>query len=194
MVVTMALFMISCESDEEDTTSPLAGTWELTNLMQSALYTAAQDIPSIGKSVGDTLGAGEMVWAEFSALGVEATAELFDDGTYTLAGFLPDPSDTLGFAPDTVSFNDSGDWTTADDLSTLLLDGAARDFPPSGEAGPIEVDDVDNPTTIDMTYSDVGQRVVVLPVDTDLDGVPDLMIPDVSINDYSSSTLGFTKQ
>lgn len=188
------VFFVGCEDENDDDVSPLVGTWVMSNMEQTALYTAAADVANLGISAGDTLGGGTVPWAAFSALGITAEAELFDDGTYTLTGTFPDANDTLGFDLGTVDLDDAGDWSGADDLSTLLLDGSIYVIPPSGVAGPITVDDVDNPTTIDMTYADQETITVVLPVDANGDGVPDMFVADVPVINTSSTTLGFTKQ
>ncbi len=188
------VFFIGCEDDDDEDVSALVGTWTMTNMVQSASYAATVEITALGIPAGTVLGGGTVPWAAFSGLGVTAEAELFDDGTYTLTGTFPDANDTLGFDLGTVDLDDAGEWSGAEDFSTLLLDGAIYVIPPSGVAGPITVDDVDSPTTIDMTYADVETITVVLPVDANSDGIPDMFVPGVSVINTSSTTLGFTKQ
>ncbi|NOZ74304.1 MAG: hypothetical protein GXO90_02860 [FCB group bacterium] len=195
LILALGLFLAGCESDDNTTDqNPLVGTWVLNNMEQTALYTVAVDLATLGLTAGDTLGGGTVDWATLSAMGVNATAELFEDGTYSLNGNVAQASDTLGFAPTLIPLSDQGVWEAADDLSTLLLNGAAQDFPPSGVAGPITVDDVNNPTTISMTYSEQESETVVLPVDVNGDGIPDMFVDDVPINAYSTTTLGFAAQ
>jgi len=188
------VFFIGCEDDDDDDVSALVGTWTMTNMVQSASYAATVEITSLGIPAGTVLGGGTVPWAAFSGLGVTAEVELFDDGTYTLTGIFPDANDTLGFDLGTVDLDDAGEWSGAEDLSTLLLDGSIYVIPPSGVAGPITLDDVDNPTTIDLTYANVETVTVVLPVDANSDGIPDMFVPGVSVINTSSTTLGFTKQ
>jgi len=195
LILALGVFLAGCSSDDTTTNqNPLVGTWVMNNMEQTALYTLAADMPTLGLAAGDTLGGGTVDWTTLSAIGVNATAELFDDGTYSLSGNVPQANDTLGFTPSLIMLSDQGVWEAADDLSTLLLNGAAQDFPPSGVAGPITVDNVDNPTTISMTYSEQESITVVLPVDANQDGIPDMFVPDVPVNAYSTTTLGFAAQ
>ncbi len=194
LMVVGIVFFVGCAEEEEEEVHPLVGTWDMTNMEQSSLYTAADTILEIGKFPGDTLGAGAMTWAEFSALGVSATAVLKEDETYTLSGNFPISNDTLGFTPSVVPLNDLGTWTAPEPLSTLLLEGSIYVIPPSGEPGEIEVDDIDNPTTLSISYSEVEADTVVLPIDLTGDDIPDMFLPDIPINSASSTTLGFEKQ
>ncbi len=175
---------------------PLVDTWDMTNMEQFSLYTVADTIFVIGMLPGDTLGAGAMTWEEFSALGVSATLELKEDNTYRLSGNFPIFNDTLGFTPSVFPLEDQGTWTAPEPLSTLLLDGGIYDIPPSGEPGDIAVDDLDDPTTLSISYSEIEEDTVVLLIDISdpPDGIPDMFLPDIPINEASSTTLGFTKQ
>jgi hypothetical protein len=181
-------FFVACEKTEEEETHPLVGTWEMTNMEQTSTYIADANLTTIGKAKGDTLASGTMTWTQFSAMGVSATVILKDDETFTLTGNLPLASDTLGVAPTIVPLNDQGTWVAADDLSTLLIDGQLYDI-----GGVLTLDDEDNPTVISMTYSEASPDTVVLPIDANQDGIPDMFLPDVPIVEHSTTTLGFTK-
>lgn len=191
------VFFIGCEDDDADDVSPLAGTWVMTNMEQTALYTSVNDLTSLGLPIaaGDTLGGGTVTWAVFNGyFGVEASIEIFEDGTYLLEGTFPVSNDTLGYTISTIDLSDPGTWEAADDLSTILLAGAAYVIPPSGEQGPITVDDVDNPTTLGITYGEVETITTILPVDANQDGTDDMWVPDISVVSASSTTLAFEKQ
>jgi len=181
-------FFVACEKTEEEE-HPLVGTWTMTNMEQTSTYKADTDaLAAYNISRGDTLGSGTMTWAQFSALGVSATVILKDDETFTLTGNLPLPSDTLGVAPLIVPMPDQGTWTAAEDLSTLIIEGQKFKF-----GGVLTLDDQDNPTVISITYSEASPDTVVLPVDANQDGIPDMYLPDVPIVEHSTTTLGFTK-
>ncbi|MFQ6614281.1 MAG: hypothetical protein ACE5D1_05500 [Fidelibacterota bacterium] len=190
LILALGLFLAGCESDDTTTAqNPLVGTWVMSNMEQSSTYVAAADIAALGYPAGTPLGSGSMVWAQFSALGVSASVNLKDDNTFTLTGNLPVSSDTLGFAPSVVPLNDQGTWTAAEDMSTLMIDGGLYDL-----GGALTMDDAENPTVISMDYSAVDTITVVLPVDANQDGVPDMFIPDVSVQETSTTTLGWTIQ
>jgi hypothetical protein len=191
LIIAMGLFLAGCESDDDTTTDqhPLVGTWVMDNMEQTSSFVAAADITALNYPAGTPLGSGGMDWTAFSALGVSATVNLKDDFTFTLTGNLPVSSDTLGFAPSIVPLNDQGTWTAAEDMSTLLIDGGLYDL-----GGALTVDDATNPTSITMTYQSVDTITVVLPVDSDQDGIPDLFIPDVSVQETSTTTLGWAIQ
>jgi len=183
-------FFVACEKTEEEE-HPLVGTWAMTNMEQTSTYKADTDaLAAYGIVKGATLGSGTLTWAQFSAMGVSATVILKDDETFTLSGNLPLASDTLGKAPTIVPLNDQGTWTAAEDLSTLLIDGQLYDI-----GGVLTVDDKDNPKVISMTYSETAiPDTVVLPVDANQDGTPDMYLPDVPIVEDATTTLGWTKQ
>ena len=103
------VFFIGCEDDDDDDVSPLVGTWTMSNMAQSSVYTAATAIAALGFAEGDTVASGGMVWAEFSALGVDAEVVVKEDGTFTLVGHLPSANDTLGVAPAIIPLTDSGE-------------------------------------------------------------------------------------
>ncbi len=191
LLIAMGLILVGCESDDDNTTTtdPLVGEWVMSNMEQSSTYVAADSITALGYGPGTPLGSGSMVWAQFSALGVSATVNLKEDNTFTLTGNLPVANDTLGFAPSIVPLNDQGTWTAATDYSTLLIDGGLYDL-----GGALTMDDPTNPTELSMVYSQVDTITVVLPVDLDQDGVPDMFIPDVSVQETSTTTLGWTAQ
>jgi hypothetical protein len=189
MAIGLVWFVGCAQEEEEEQQDPLVGTWVMNNLEQSSVYTAAADIATIGISAGDTLGAGTMTWAQFSALGVSATVALEDDGTFTLTGNLPVSNDTLGFAPSIVPLTDNGTWSAAADYSTLLIDGSLYDI-----GGALTMDDPDNPTTISLYYTATEADTVVLPVDVNADGIPDMFLDNIPINEASATTLGFAKQ
>lgn len=182
LIIMMGLFfMVGCEADTEEDVHVLVGTWDLTNFEQSATYVLAADIAGV-MPAGTALGEGTMTWAEFSALGVSATVNLKDDGTFTLTGNLPAANDTLGSAPYVVPLNDNGTWSTPEDMSTLLIDGGLYDL-----GGLLTLDDADAPTVISMYYTDVDTSDKVIPVA----GVGYF---DGSVENTSATTLGWTKQ
>ncbi|MFQ6605361.1 MAG: hypothetical protein ACE5D8_07385 [Fidelibacterota bacterium] len=191
LLAAVGLILVGCESDDngDTTTDPLVGEWVMSNMEQSSTYVAADSITALGYGPGTPLGSGSMVWAQFSALGVSATVNLKEDNTFTLTGSLPVANDTLGFAPSVVPLNDQGTWSAAADYSTLLIDGGLYDL-----GGALTMDDPTNPTDISMAYTEVDTITVVLPVDVDQDGVPDMFLPDVSVQETSTTTLGWTAQ
>lgn len=185
------VFFIGCEEEEAEEVHPLVGTWDMSNMEQSSTYYAdTDDYTLYGINRGDALGAGAMTWTEFSALGVSATIDLKDDFTFTLSGYLPVSSDTLGFAPSIVPLNDLGTWEAAADLSTLLIDGGIYDL-----GGALTLDDQDNPTVISMYYTETTEPdTVVVIIDADQDGIPETPLSDFPITEDSETTLGWTKQ
>lgn len=195
MLLASMFVFIGCDnSTESSDTHPMVGTWEMTNMQQSALYTAKDTIQMIGKFPGDTLGGGTKTWSDFSAIGVNATANLREDNTYSLSGAFPNTSDTLGFPLDTLSLTDGGTWEADDPVTEVLLAGNFYVIPPSGQPGPVTVDDPENPTTLSISYSEVELDTVVLPVDTSGNQIPDFFIPNVRVNSATQTTLGFEKQ
>jgi len=182
LIIMGLLFTVGCESDDDTVADHvLVGNWDLSNFEQSATYVLAADIAGV-MPAGTALGAGTMVWAEFSALGVSATVNLKNDGTFTLSGNLPAANDTLGSAPAMVPLNDTGTWTAADDMSTLLIDGGLYDL-----GGLLTLDDDAAPTVISMYYVAVDTSDKVIPVA----GVGYF---DGSVENTSATTLGWTKQ
>jgi len=184
------IFFSACEKDEEDV-HPLVGTWEMSNMEQSSTYKAdTDDYAAYGINRGDTLGSGGLVWAQFSAMGVNGTVILKDDGTFTLSGSFPVANDTLGFAPSIIPLNDLGTWAVAEDFSTILIDGEIYDL-----GGLLTLDDQDNPKVISMTYTEVDvPDTVVLLIDANQDGIPETPLDDFPITEDSETTLGWTKQ
>ncbi len=129
------------------------------------------------------LGSGTALWSFFSdTLGVSATVDLANDFTFTLQGNLPTANDTLGATPNVVPLNDQGTWTAAEDLSTLLIDGALKDI-----GGVMTLDDAAAPTSISLAYADTTESMKV--VYNSLAGV----FMDVLVNEISETTLGFAK-
>ncbi|MBC8400882.1 MAG: hypothetical protein H8E14_05280 [Candidatus Marinimicrobia bacterium] len=178
------IFFIGCEEDTDDV-SPLVGTWTMSNMEQSSTYLAAEDAVTqgYGFAIGDTIGSGAMVWAQFSELGVNADVVVKDDDTFTLVGNLPSANDTLGVAPTIVPLTDSGVWTHDETAGTFILDGGLYDL-----GGVLTLDDPDDPTTMTLVYSELDEdlaKVVVHPTYGDL---------NVLIDEHSATTLGFTKQ
>ncbi len=177
------IFFVGCEEDDDDDVSPLVGTWNMSNMEQSSIYTASADITTLGFAAGDTVASGGMVWAEFSALGVNAEVVVKDDGTFTLAGNLPSANDTLGVAPNIIPLTDSGIWTHDETAGTFVLDGGLYDL-----GGVLTLDDPDDPTTMTLIYSELDEDLnKVLPVA----GVGYF---DVVLDESSTTTLGFTKE
>ncbi len=177
------VFFIGCEDDDDDDVSPLVGTWTMSNMAQSSVYTAATAIAALGFAEGDTVASGGMVWAEFSALGVDAEVVVKEDGTFTLVGHLPSANDTLGVAPAIIPLTDSGDWIHDESVGSFLLDGGLYDL-----GGLLTLDDPDDPTTMTLNYSETDEdlaKVVVHPLYGAL---------NVLIDEHSTTTLGFTKQ
>ncbi len=176
------VFFVGCEEDEDDV-SPLVGTWAMSNMEQASTYTAAEAIAALGFAAGDTVASGGMVWAQFSALGVNAEVVVKDDGTFTLTGNLPTANDTLGVAPTIVPLTDNGTWTHDETLGTFILDGGLYDL-----GGLLTLDDPDDPTTMTLVYAELDEDLdKVLPVT----GVGYF---DVVLDEYSTTTLGFTKE
>ncbi len=182
LIILGLLFTVGCEGDEEEDMHVLVGTWDLSNFEQSSSYVLVTDLSAYGVPAGTPLGSGALTWTEFSAMGVSATVTLNEDGTFVLEGMLPDANDTLGVAPSIVSLPDQGTWTAADDLSTLLIDGALYDL-----GGALTLDDPDAPTVISMAYSAVDTAMNVFTPD----GTNYLM---GDVQNTSSTVLGWTKQ
>lgn len=192
LLVITVVFFLACEKEEEEE-HPLVGTWDMTNMEQSSTYYADTDAyTAYGITDGMVLGAGEMTWVQFSALGVEATVTLKEDGTFTLSGNFPIASDTLGLSlpPSVVPLNDLGEWVAAADLSTLLIDGSIYDI-----GGTLTLDDQDNPTVISMYYTETDvPDTVVLMIDANQDGIPETPLDNFPVTENSETTIGFTKQ
>lgn len=179
--LSVVLF-IGCEDEDEDV-SPLVGTWAMSNMEQAAVYTAAADITALGFAEGDPVATGGMVWAQFSALGVEAEVVVKDNGEFTLVGSLPQANDTLGVAPTIVALTDAGTWTHDETAGTFILDGSLYDL-----GGLLTLDDPDDPTTMTLVYSELDADLTrVLPVA----GVGYFT---VLLDEHSTTTLGFTKE
>ncbi|MFH1852149.1 MAG: hypothetical protein ABIA75_07390 [Candidatus Neomarinimicrobiota bacterium] len=175
-------FFIGCEEDEDEV-GLLVGTWTMTNMAQNSVYTAATAIAALGFAEDDTVASGGMVWAQFSALGVDAEVVVKDDGTFTLSGHLPSANDTLGIAPTIIPLTDSGTWTHDETVGSFILNGGLYDL-----GGLLTLDDPDNPTTMTLVYSELDEDLVkVLPVT----GVGYFT---VTLDEHSTTTLGFTKQ
>ncbi len=181
----------STSTEEETTTSPLAGTWAMSNMEQSHTYVSAVDttlIPGVlAYNVGDTIATGSADWTTFQALGVQATVVLNDDGTFTLQGSLPTANDTLGKAPSVATLTDAGTWQAAADMSTFVLNGSVYQL-----GGALTLDDPNNPTTLTMTYAGVDTlttAVIPVPVDSTT-----TLYFNIEMYDYFTSVLGFTKQ
>lgn len=180
-------FFIGCEEDEDEVIHALVGTWEMTNMAQAVSYATAD--ASLGYPIGTVLGGGSADWTILhGGLGVEATAEIYNDGTYSLSGTFPVSNDTLGGTTTATQLDDAGTWEANDDLTALLLEGTIYVIPPSGEMGAITVDDAAAPTTIDMTYSadTVDSMYVFVSAYS--------VYVKTAIAVSSTTTLGFTKQ
>jgi len=187
LIAALGLYLTGCSNNDTTDTNPLVGTWDMSNMEQ--MVTIATADASLGYPVGTVLGADTLTWSVLNGyFGVNASAELFNDGTYNLTGDFPVASDTLGGNLTVTPLSDAGTWTAASDLSTLLLEGSIYVIPPSGTAGPITVDNVDAPTTIDMTYDDSSVDSLYVYVATY--GIYLKTALQVS----STTTLGFTKQ
>lgn len=191
LIILGLFFIVGCEDDDDEDVDPLVGTWAFSNMEQSSVYTAANaDLAAYGYNQGDTLGSGGLDWATFSAMGVNGTVALLEDGTFTLSGSFPIGSDTLGFAPTITPLTDDGTWAEDATAGTLLIDG---DFYDLGGMMTLSEDE----SEIALIYASVDPDTVVLPVAVDLneDGVlGNDFIPGVAINDASTTTLGFARQ
>ncbi len=185
----LAGFMACEEGIEEE--HPLVGIWDLTDMEQKvAVFADTDQLSQYGVNSGDPLGADTLTWTEFNAMGVSLSVTLKDDNSFTMTGNLPVVSDTLGFNPAIVPLNDLGTWEVADDMSTLQINGDLYQI-----GGTLTVDDQDDPQEISLEYSETAVAdTVVLPLDTNGDGIPDTFIPNVPITENSETMLGFTKQ
>ncbi len=186
LVVLGLFFMVSCEDADDDAdVSALVGTWAFSNMEQTSVYTAVNDT-SLAPfyTTGDTVGAGGLVWAQFQAMGVSASLTILEDGTFTLSGNFPISNDTLGFAPAITPLTDAGEWTHDETAGTLLIDGAFYDL-----GGMMTMSD--DETTVAMVYSASEEGEFVLPVDM---GGFVMYFPGTILNEYSMTTLGFTRQ
>lgn len=161
---------------------PLVGTWDFTNMEQSSVYLAAENIPIFGLAEGDTIWAGSVGWAEFSALGVNAEVIIQVDGNFLLEGDLPVANDTLGFTPDIIHLVDTGIWEHDETAGTFILDGELYDF-----GGLLTLDDPDNPTIMTLAYVEMY---------TNLEKVLQFSgyFYDVLLHEYSYTILELTKQ
>ena len=190
MLGISVILFIGCEEDDDEyVANELAGTWTMNEMSQTALYTAAADIAAIGISTGDTLGGGTVPWVAFQAMGVSASVVLTDEDdvlSFTLTGYLPLGNDTLGFNPNVVPLPDAGSWSTNADLTHFTLTG---DY--FGMDGDLVYNATAVPATFTVSYSEVEVATVVLPVDVNADGIPDMFLDDIQINAMSSTTLGF---
>ena len=178
-------------NEEEQTTSPLVGTWVMNNMQQSHTYFSAVDttlIPGVlAYSAGDSITSGTADWNTFQALGVQATVVLNNDGTFSLTGNLPTANDTLGVAPTVATLTDAGTWQAAADLSTFVLNGSVYQL-----GGALTLDDNTNPTQLTLTYVGVDTlENSVLPVPVDSTTTMYFQIP---MYDHFTSILGFQKQ
>lgn len=185
----MGLFLVGCETDDDgDDDHILVGDWELSGMSQYSNYTLAADYPVGGGQVmpaGMPLGDGTKGWSYFSdTLMVSATVNLKNDFTFTLSGDLPSASDTLGWPPNVVNLNDQGTWQAAEDLSTLLIDGALYDI-----GGLATYDNIDDPTMITLAYSSVTARTMVIPMSP-----AGPFLDAASVSDSSATVLEFTRQ
>jgi len=184
VLVILGLFlMVGCEDTEEDPViDPLVGTWAMSNLEQASSYSISGDaLAAYGLTDGYSLGGGGLVWAEFSAMGVNATVVLLEDGTFTLTGSFPIGSDTLGVAPTITPLTDGGTWTEDVTAGTLLIDGAFYDI-----GGLLTLSEDEN--TIALAYTDVE-------TDSAYFYVSELAsYLHTTVTDSSSTQLGFSRQ
>jgi len=182
LILALSFFM-ACDEDEKEEVHPLVGTWTMDNMSQTSVFVAAVDLAALGFAEGDTIASGGLTWAEFSALGVNASVIVNDDNTFTLNGNLPTANDTLGVAPSIIPLTDEGTWEAAEDLSTFLLDGALYDL-----GGLLTVDDENDPTDMGLAYSEIDTSLAkVLPVA----GVGYF---DILVDEHSSTVLGFVRE
>ncbi len=158
------LFSNTCSEDPASPGSALlSGTWELTSLAQTFIYTVTRDYPDFGLFVGDTLRInGEarthIGWNTLRELGVEGTMGFGTDGKYTLSGILPVPSDTIGNLPSPQPIADSGTWEVAESLDQVTLQGTY--FPIEGD---LSLNSETDPTKLTITYTRLteGRRIYV---------------------------------
>ncbi|MEJ2050977.1 MAG: hypothetical protein P8Y60_14270 [Calditrichota bacterium] len=167
--------------------SPLVGTWDLSNMVQTTVIKTANQVMGI-LPAGYTLADTTVGWNTFQAMGVSLTVDLKDDNTFTMTGNLPIPSDTLGTAPTVLQLTDQGDWNTASDLSTISLEGSLYKV-----SGDLTLDNPDSPTQIGLFYTESSQDTFSVPLDLTQDQIPDTVI-SIVVMDSTATTLGFTKQ
>ncbi|MCF6237238.1 MAG: hypothetical protein L3J79_00225 [Candidatus Marinimicrobia bacterium] len=183
LVILGLFFMIGCEDtdDGDVVVDPLVGTWTLSNLEQSSSYSISGDeFAAYGLTDGYSLGSGGLVWAQFSAMGVNATVALLEDGTFTLDGSFPISSDTLGVAPTITPLTDAGVWSEDVTAGTLLIDGAFYDI-----GGVLTLSDDEN--TIALAYSSVSTDSAYFYVEA----LASYLY--TAVTDSSTTELGFTK-
>jgi hypothetical protein len=198
ILIAFTLVMVGCtDTDGDDDVVAdhvLTGSWTMSNLEQSSSYYLAQDLVLSATTTlptGYPLGGGSVTWATFSAAGITAVVDMANDFSFTLTGQLPIGNDTLGYAFTPFPLTDSGTWTAAADLSTLLIDGGIYDL-----GGALTLDDTAAPTVMSMAYSSVTLDSAYIPMDLNQDGTVSYgeVYPfKVAITDSSSSVLGFTK-
>ncbi len=184
VLVILGLFlMVGCEDTEEDTVvDPLVGTWALSNLEQASAYAVSgSDLAAYGLTDGYSLGSGGLVWAQFSAMGVNAAVVLLEDGTFTLSGNFPISSDTLGVAPTIVPLTDGGTWTEDKTAGTLLIDGAFYDI-----GGLLTLSEDEN--TISLAYGAVETNPAYFYVSALSAYLT------TTVTETSTTALGFTRQ
>ncbi|MEA3286038.1 MAG: hypothetical protein U9Q77_01495 [Candidatus Marinimicrobia bacterium] len=185
LVILGLFFIIGCEDTEDDPEiNPLVGAWDFSNMEQSSVYTAVDSSLIPFYAPGDTVGSGGLTWAEFSAMGVNGTVAMLEDGTFTLDGSFPISNDTLGYAPVITPLTDAGVWTEDVTAGTLLIDGAFYDL-----GGLMTLSDDEAELTLVYASSEID--TFVLPVDM---GGTIVFFPGIALNNASSTTLGFTKQ
>ena len=185
LVILGLFFIIGCEeTDEDEVVNPLVGAWDFSNMEQTSVYTAVDSSLIPFYAPGDTVGSGGLTWAEFSAMGVNGTVAMLEDGTFTLAGSFPVSNDTLGFAPAIVPLTDAGVWTEDVAAGTLLIDGAFYDL-----GGLMTLSD--DETGLTLAYASSAIDTFVLPVNM---GGTIVFFPGIALNDASTTILGFTKQ
>lgn len=183
LVILGLFFIVGCEEDEDVVVDPLVGTWDFSNMEKTSVYTAVDSSLIPFYAPGDTVGSGGLVWAEFEALGVSGTVAMLEDGTFTLSGSFPVSNDTLGFAPTIVPLTDAGTWSEDTEAGTLLIDGAFYDL-----GGLMTLSD--DETVISLVYVASAIDTFVLPVNMGTI----VYFPGIALNDYSMTTLGFTRQ
>ncbi len=191
ILVITGLFLFGCESDDDDDSHALAGTWELTDMSQTTRFLVHEDdssgMAAFGYVPGYVIVDTTVGWAVFNALGVNATVEVSDDGlTYEIAGTLLAPNDTLGADPVLIpGFEDAGDVDLEDDWSVIQLVGGLRTI---GGALTITAGDQDAPTGLALTYPGTAtSTILMVPMGT-------VVVPiEVLVVDESHTTLSLTK-
>ncbi len=182
ILVILGLFlMVGCEETDDEEVNPLVGTWAFSNLEQTSTYTASGDgLVPYGVVDGAALGSGTLNWAQFSAMGVNGTVSILEDGSFTLTGNFPIASDTLGVAPTITPLTDAGTWTENETAGTLAIDGAFYDL------GGL------------MTWSDDEMGLSLAYAATTTDSVYVTLAPGLTVYaavmDVTATTIGFTKQ